>query len=112
MVAGLAVLVAAASAGVVLAQSRENRAASTGAVARSASGEPSASKGQASRGALADESVGTLVRTGMPPWAGPVTQDEKQRERRRLSSDERNALRQDIRSASEEVYQPYRPHKP
>ena len=59
---------------------------------------------------LADGPVG-MVSAGMDGWAGPVTQDERQQVPRKLTSEERNQLRQEIRNASQEVYQPYRDKK-
>lgn len=59
---------------------------------------------------LAEGQVG-VVAAGMDAWAGPVTPDERQHAPRKLSSEERNQLRQEIRNASEEVYQPYRDKK-
>lgn len=62
---------------------------------------------------LADGPVGPMgvVSAGMDGWAGPVTQDERQQVPRKLTSEERNQLRQEIRNASQEVYQPYRDKK-
>lgn len=118
-IAGLAVLVAVASAGVVIAQTRESRLSPTRLI------DTPRSRGTASvqsdggvehalmHGGSAAESAanGEVVTAGMNNWVGPVTPDERQQVPRRLSSEERNILRQEIRSASEEVYQPYRNKK-
>lgn len=52
-----------------------------------------------------------VIRAAMDPWAGPVSQDERRLAPRKLSSEERVLLRQEIRRASEEVYEPYRKQK-
>jgi len=52
-----------------------------------------------------------VIRAAMDPWAGPVSQDERRLGPRKLSSEERVLLRQEIRRASEEVYEPYRKQK-
>ncbi|GAA4338005.1 hypothetical protein GCM10023144_34490 [Pigmentiphaga soli] len=51
------------------------------------------------------------VHRGGAPWAGPVRADERQQTPRRLSDAERMELRQDIRTAGEEVYESYRNKK-
>jgi hypothetical protein len=128
-IAGLAVLVAAASAGVVIAQTRENRLATSRPVdndGRRPGPPPGSMDGRVERAVVrsgdatqqpvvAGDPVGggEVMAAGMNTnsWVGPVTPDERQRVPRKLSSEERNLLRQEIRSASEEVYQPYRNKK-
>ena len=117
-VAGLAVLVAAASAGVVIAQTRENRL-SAGRLVEGGRGAglAGASSGGLERAVMQGSDSGDtaangeVMAAGMNSWVGPVTPNERQQMPRRLSSEERNLLRQEIRSASEEVYQPYRSKK-
>jgi hypothetical protein len=118
-IAGLAVVVAAASAGVVIAQTRDARLlARVAGAARDGMQadmegriDRAMTRSMDSRSAvLADGPVG-VVSAGMDGWAGPVTQDERQQVPRKLSSEERNQLRQEIRNASQEVYQPYRDKK-
>ncbi len=112
-VAGLAVLVAAASAGVVIAetQTREHHLSAARLVDGGRTGSmPVASSGGVERAVMqgagaADSSAnGEVVAAGMNSWVGPVTANERQQVPRRLSSEERDLLRQEIRSASEEVY--------
>ena len=55
-------------------------------------------------GSADSSAAGEVVAAGMNAWVGPVTPNERQQVPRRLSSEERNQLRQEIRSASEEVY--------
>lgn len=117
--AGLAVVVAVASAGVVIAQTRDARVAARMAGA-SRDGMQADMEGRIDRAmsrfdsgstaVLTEGSVG-VVAAGMDGWAGPVTPDERQHAPRKLSSEERTQLRQEIRNASEEVYQPYRDKK-
>ncbi|NYE22035.1 hypothetical protein [Pigmentiphaga litoralis] len=123
-IAGLAVVVAAASAGVVIAQTRDARqqarvagasrdgmqADMEGRIDRALSRTLEARAADGRTAVLADGPVG-MVSAGMDGWAGPVTQDERQQVPRKLTSEERNQLRQEIRNASQEVYQPYRDKK-
>jgi hypothetical protein len=56
---------------------------------------------------------GAVIRASMSPeddssWAGPVSKSEMSQAPRKLSDQELNQLRQDIRRAGEEVYEPYR----
>jgi len=69
---------------------------------KEASGQVSASQAQGTSGVL---------RASMDPWAGPVAADERLQLPRRLSSEERLLLRQEIQRATEEVYGPYRGQK-
>lgn len=126
-IAGLAVVVAAASAGVVIAQTRDARlqarmagasrdgmqADMEGRIDRAMSRTLEARHADGRTAVLADGPVGPMgvVSAGMDGWAGPVTQDERQQVPRKLTSEERNQLRQEIRNASQEVYQPYRDKK-
>ena len=48
---------------------------------------------------------GTMPNHGDVDWAGPVMPDERVREPRRLSSEERMRLRSDIRDASRNMYE-------
>jgi len=69
---------------------------------KEASGRVSASQAQGTSGVL---------RASMDPWAGPGAADERLQLPRRLSSEERLLLRQEIQRATEEVYGPYRRQK-
>ncbi|WP_420225670.1 hypothetical protein [Pigmentiphaga litoralis] len=123
-IAGVAVVVAAASAGVVIAQTRDARlqarvagasrdgmqADMEGRIDRAMSRTLQARQADGRTAVLTDSPV-DVVSAGMDGWAGPVTQDERQQVPRKLTSEERNQLRQEIRNATQEVYQPYRDKK-
>lgn len=123
-IAGVAVVVAAASAGVVIAQTRDARlqarvagasrdgmqADMEGRIDRAMSRTVQARQADGRTAVLTDSPV-DVVSAGMDGWAGPVTQDERQQVPRKLTSEERNQLRQEIRNATQEVYQPYRDKK-
>ena len=123
-IAGVAVVVAAASAGVVIAQTRDARlqarvagasrdgmqADMEGRIDRAMSRTVQARQADGRTAVLTDSPV-DVVSAGMDGWAGPVTQDERQQVPRKLTSEERIQLRQEIRNATQEVYQPYRDKK-
>lgn len=104
--ASLAVLVAAASAGVVIAQTRDNRLSPRLVDSGRSSGSGPVGSASVEKAVMhgAGSADGEVVAAGMNNWVGPVTPNERQQVPRRLSSEERNLLRQEIRSASEEVY--------
>jgi hypothetical protein len=106
----------------VIAQTRDNRPASP----RAANPQPVSPDGQitrinarpdapsvgATRLGTADHDTSVdIVPASMATWAGPVTSDELHQVPRKLTPEERNLLRQEIKTAGEEVYEPYRNKK-
>ncbi|MBN9474654.1 MAG: hypothetical protein J0H72_11420 [Burkholderiales bacterium] len=126
MLGGLFVMITVLAGGAAIGQVRDPRAAMPRADAvRPAAPAPGGFAGQVeSAVSRADAQVNAanaanvpqagqsgVMRAAMDPWAGPVSQDERRVGPRKLSSEERVLLRQEIRRASEEVYEPYRKHK-
>lgn len=122
---GLSALLAVASAGVVLAQAREHRQSPQSGNAGNAkpmsagdrqmavqSSQVSVLRIRASHGGDGQDAGVSILPAAASSWAGPVTPDEKQHIPRKLTSEERDLLRQEIRTAGEEVYEPYRKKKP
>lgn len=118
MLSGLVVMITALMAGAALGQARERAARVAPADAgrrvsgtmvsqvenavNAASERSSSNSGQEGSG---------VVRASMDSWAGPISEGERRQLPRRLSSEERLLLRQEIQRASEEVYEPYRKQK-
>lgn len=124
MLGGLFVMITVLAGGAAIGQVRDPRAALPRPDAvRPAAPAPGGFAGQVENAvSRADAQVNAanvpqeagqsgVMRAAMDPWAGPVSQDERRVGPRKLSSEERVLLRQEIRRASEEVYEPYRKHK-
>ncbi len=122
MLGGLFVMITVLAAGAAIGQVRDPRAplsraegarsaSAPGGFANQVESAVSRADAQASAANAAQAGQSGVMRAAMDPWAGPVSQDEKRVGPRKLSSEERVLLRQEIRRASEEVYEPYRKHK-
>ncbi len=113
MMGGLVTIITVLAAGAALAQARGpagnlvGPAVQGSALSRVDNGVSRASMaGDVGRAELSDGGIAPASMSGR--WVGPVTQDERRHRPRKLTAEERNLLRQEIRSASEEVYEPYR----
>jgi hypothetical protein len=120
-------VLAAAFGGMVIAQTRENRPASPRvANPQSASPQSGLPDGQITRvnarpdappvgatklGTADHDNSVDIMPASMATWAGPFTSDELHQVPRKLTPEERNLLRQEIKTAGEEVYEPYRNKK-
>ncbi|OVZ62154.1 hypothetical protein CDO44_04690 [Pigmentiphaga sp. NML080357] len=117
MLGGLVVMITVLAAGAAIGQVRDPRAARADAGRRVSGNMVSQVENAVTEAAGAQAGASTVegpsgvMRASMGSWAGPVSPDERRQVPRRLSSEERLLLRQEIRRASEEVYEPYRKHK-
>lgn len=123
MLGGLFVMITVLAGGAAIGQVRDPRAALPradavrpaapvpGGFASQVESAVSRADAQVNAANVPPEGQSGVIRAAMDPWAGPVSQDERRVGPRKLSSEERVLLRQEIRRASEEVYEPYRKHK-
>jgi len=119
MLSGLVVMITALMAGAALGQARERaaRVAAPADAGRRVSGTMVSQVENAVNAASERSSSNSgqegsgVVRASMDSWAGPISEGERRQLPRRLSSEERLLLRQEIQRASEEVYEPYRKQK-
>ncbi|WP_338615268.1 hypothetical protein [Pigmentiphaga sp. CHJ604] len=123
MLGGLFVMITVLAGGAAIGQVRDPRAPLSraeaarpappvaGGLAVQVESAVSQADAQANTAAAPQPGHSGVIRAAMDPWAGPVSPDERRVGPRKLSSEERVLLRQEIRRASEEVYEPYRKHK-